>query len=659
MSLGLNQASVDDTMDIDSGTVNYPSLPPPSKDEHLESVEDNDNTSPDAKLPDASPLDENQKKNRRAVRKILDSAPNDLYGIANSSKSDTAKTIRKNLKEISLRVHPDKLPQRYHKQANQAQARVNGAREVLLDETKRARFDTEGFYEPPQPQEDKTNPDFHPNAWEDDLDLDSDSDDDSEDDSEDDDTSQRRPDEYIKKVYAQATPWVQEVLKNGGTFDRNQSGKKNIKWTESREFNDIKTKQEELNQKIMVYNESKKVKKTQHTFDITTAHLFNSMQANPYIEKWKKDHFDRNALEWIVYFSRNIHRLNKEKGYPLEWNFKSFEDQDPSDKSRDTQDQPEKEGGLSDAEDDASTNGSSASQDSQSQEIKPLKPGFTPDGEKIVGKLPKIVYSGYSDLSIITECKFFVEVHLSNRKNKSISDIELRTEADIGFEAAQSYLNDIPEEEQAELIDIPKKQKGQYKRQFQGITGATAQEFKTRSNKKLPPTYIRGKFKDGAVIKEHFMTRTTLRTILGQKTADQLIQQHYNQYDVAVKEPPWPKFMDWQPARKAIRSGRSRREQEQSESESESEDNYTPINKRGRGRAPRSESESEENYTPINKRGRGRAPRSELQQNSQQNTGETNLSLEETVSKEVAKAMAQMMVQIQQEMKNMSVGNQT
>ena len=36
-----------------------------------------------------------------------------------------------------------------------------------------------------------------------------------------------------------------------------------------------------------------------------------------------------------------------------------------------------------------------------------------------------------------------------------------------------------------------------------------------------------------------------------------------------------------------------------------------------------------------------------------------NLSLEETVSKEVTKAMAQMMVQIQQEIKNMSLGNQT
>ncbi|KAK6592208.1 hypothetical protein H4I96_12068 [Botrytis cinerea] len=345
------------------------------------------------------------------------------------------------------------------------------------------------------------------------------------------------------------------------------------------------------------------------------------MQANPYIEKWKKDHSDRNALEWIVYFSKNIQRLNKEKGYPLEWNFKSFEDQDPSDKFRDTQDQPEKESGLNEAEDDASTNGSSASQDSQSQEIKPLKPGFTPDGEKIVGKLSKTVYSGYSDLSIITECKFFVEVHLKNRRNQSIYDIELRTEADIGFEAARSYVNDIPKEEQAELVDIPKNQRGQYKQQFQGITGATAQEFETISNKKLPPTYVRGKFKDGAVIKEHFMTRTTLRAILGQKTADQLIQQHYNQYDVTVKEPPWPKFMDWKPARKAIRSGRSRREQEQSESESESEYSYTP-----------------------NKRGRGRVPRSELQRNSSQNAGEMNLSLEETVSKEVTKAMAQMML---------------
>ncbi|KAJ8058415.1 hypothetical protein OCU04_012604 [Sclerotinia nivalis] len=637
MSLGLNQARVDDVMDIDGGNVNYPPLPPSSEDEHLDSVEGSDNTLPDGKAPDVSPLDENQKKNRRAVRKVLDSAPNDLYGIANSSKSDTTKTIKKNLNEISLRVHPDKLPQRYHKKANLAQARVNHAREVLLDPTQKARFDTEGFYELPRPQEDTTNPDFHPNAWEDDLDLDSDSDSDSDSDNEDDDSSQGRPDEYIKEVYAEATPWVQKVLINGGIFDRNQSGKKDIQWTESREFNDIKTKQEEFNQKIKAYNESKKVKKTQYTFDITTTHLFYSIQANPYMEKWKKDHSDRDALEWIVYFSKNLQRFNKEKGYPLEWNFKSFKDQDPPDKFHDTQDQPEKEGGPGDAENDASTNGSSASQDSQSQEIKPLKPGFTPDGEKIVGKLPKIVYSGYSNSSIITECKFFVEVHLSNRKNQSISDIELRTEADIGFEAAQSYLNDIPEGEQAELLDIPKNQKGQYKRQFQGITGATAQEFETISGKKLPPTYIRGKFKDGAVIKEHFMTRTTLRTILGHKTADQLIQQHYNQYNVAVKEPPWPKFMDWKPARKAIRSGRSRREQEQSESESESEDNYTPINKRGRGRVPRSE----------------------LQRNSQQNAGEMNLSLEETVSKEVAKAMAQMMVQIQQEIKNMSVGNQT
>ncbi|KAF7893439.1 uncharacterized protein EAF02_000977 [Botrytis sinoallii] len=107
------------------------------------------------------------------------------------------------------------------------------------------------------------------------------------------------------------------------------------------------------------------------------------------------------------------------------------------------------------------------------------------------------------------------------------------------------------------------------------------------------------------------MTRTTLRTILGHKTADQLIQQHYNQYDVAVKEPPWPKFMDWKPAGKAIRRGRSRREQEQSESESESEDNYTPTNKRGRGRVSQSE----------------------LQRNSQQNVGDMNCSLEEQYQK--------------------------
>ncbi|EDN92166.1 predicted protein [Sclerotinia sclerotiorum 1980 UF-70] len=664
MSVLLNQARVeDDPMELDqNSSVTHPNLDPSQN-----SLEHASPVSPlSPKVPSASPLspkvpsepiekptnEEPLKKPakglRRAIRKILNSAPNDLYGIANSTKYDSPVTIKKNFNKISKLVHPDRVLEKFKIRATIAQA-------MLLDPSRRAKFDTEGVYTAPQAEEDRNNPDFAPNAWDDDSDLDSDSDSDDGDEDEDegeDEGSQDPPDEYIKSVYAEATTWVQQVLKKGQTFNRNPTGEKEIQFSESKEFEDIKTKQKEFNEKIKAHNESKKVEKTRHTFDITTVHLSNSEMAKKYVEIWTKNKSDLPAFEFIVYYSNNIKRVNKEEGYPLEWNFYSFKDPAPSNipnESVKDQDQSKKKGKSSGAGKDAGTNGSSGSQGSQSQEIKPLKPGFTTDGEKIVGKLPKTVYSGYTDTSIITECKFFVEVYLQNQKNQSIFDIELRTEADIGFEAARSYLYDLPEEEQVELLEISKNKKGEYRRKFQVITGVTAQEYGTLSYKRLPPTYVRGKFKDGRATKEYFMTRTTLRTILGHDTADQLIQQHYNQYDIEVKEPPWPKCMDWKPTRKAIRGGRSLREQEQSDSESE--ENHTSKINKGRNRIARSETPNEiETLTQTVEK---------LKQDSQQNDEERNRLMTETVSKEVAKAVAQMMMQIQQEFQIMSIKNQT
>ncbi|CAD6446255.1 1c046ada-0b87-407a-a382-ba992f0ebb5a [Sclerotinia trifoliorum] len=659
MSVLLNQARVeDDPMELDqNSSVTHPNLDPSQNSlEHASPVSPLSPkvpSEPIEKPTNEEPLNKPAKGLRRAIRKILNSAPNDLYGIANSTKSDATKTIKKNLNRISKLVHPDKVPKEFDIRATIAQARINNAREVLLDPSRTTKFDTEGVYTAPQAEEDRNNPDFAPNAWDDDSDLDSDSDSDSDDGDEDEDEgSQDPPDEYIKSVYAEATTWVQQVLKKGQNFNRNPTGEKEIQFSESKEFEDIKTKQKEFHEKIKAHNESKKVEKTRHTFDITTVYLSNSEMAKKYVEIWTKNKSNLPTFEFIVYYSNNIKRVNKEEGYPLEWNFYSFKDPAPSDipnESVKDQDQSNKKGKSSGAGNDAGTNGSSGSQGSQSQEIKPLKSGFTTDGEKIVGKLPKTVYSSYTDTSIITECKFFVEVYLQNRKNQSIFDIELRTEADIGFKAARSYLYDLPEEEQVELLEIYKNEKGRYRRQFQGITGVTAQEYETLSDKRLPPTYVRGKFKDGRATKEYFMTRTTLRTILGHQTADQLIQQHYNQYDIEVKEPPWPKCMDWKPTRKAIRGGRSLREQEQSDSESE--ENHTPKINKGRNRIARSETPNEiETLTQTVEK---------LKQDSQQNDEERNRLMTETVSKEVAKAVAQMMMQIQQEFQIMSIKNQT
>ncbi|KAF7894679.1 uncharacterized protein EAF01_010129 [Botrytis porri] len=606
---------------------------------------------PDPPKPDSPENEKISKKQRLEIKRILDLVPGDLYGIAQSKKNDTVSKILKSLRGSSLLVHPDKVHKDYRKKATKAQGLINEASEILSDTEKRAKFDQFGKFDIPKPKKSnssKKNPDFFKNAWDDDSDLDSDSGDEEEDMNDGDKSS--LPDDFIQNIYAKATPWVEEVLKKGQVFNPNPPGKKSVTWTESEEFRKIHAKQKGYNEEIRAHNESINAAKNIHTFDITRAHLFNRANAEQYIQAWKKDNKDRLALRWIVYYSSAIKKVNKSEGFPLEWNFMRFrgsknENQGNKGEKAKHDNKGSGKSGTKEPENDQE-DAESENQDSEMQDVRPLTAGYTLAGEKIVGKLPRIAYGIYDDSPTIIDCQFFVEVELQNSNNQSVFDIELRNEVDVGFDAAQIYISEIPEEEQVSVLEILKREKGQWKRKFQGITGVTARESETLSFKKLPPTYVRGKFKDESGEKEYFLTRTTLRTIVGKKMADQTIQLYYDQYDKDVKQPPWPKSLDWKPAQKLIRS-----RQDDSEVESEEEDYNTIKRYRKKGRShdlQPPDPESTQVQALVNKV-------EELQQKDE----ERNRIIMETVNQAIGQAVAEAMLKMEQQFQDMKMGNST
>lgn len=547
---------------------------------------------------------------------------------------------------------------------------VNEARNILLDKKKRANFDKNGYSRTmsPKSNDDKKNADFFRNAWDEDSELDSDSDEENDNDGNNHDNDSSPPDAYIKKVYAKATLWVKDILVKGQTFNQNPTGKKPIQWTESVEFQTLQKNLKTSNDAIKAHNKEIKVDQYRHCINITP-HLSNRGMADRWIKDWEDHHTDELALRWIIFYYKEINKHNKAQGYPLEWNFRKFNEHEPRRKNNEEAKQTKKgqknqkkqeaenEEPEDQEEDQEAENNESKNQEedeeegqepenkeSESQEMKPVLPGYTLSGERIVGKLPRKVYSSYEDSYIISDCKFFVETELQNLHGQTISDIELRTDADIGFEAARKYLADISEDEQISLLEIFKHEKGKYKRSFEGITGVTAREFETPSFRRLPPTYVRAVFRDESGTYERFITRTTLRMMLGKSSADQVIQQYYAQYDEEVKQPPWPKCLDYKPTQKLIRS-------RQDDMDLDSEDGDNPANNKIRGSLGQEpKSQDVDKIAALTK------TVEKLQQESEQK----NRLIQEAIVKAVNDTVTAAMAQLQQQLQGMNVGgNQT
>ena len=290
----------------------------------------------------------------------------------------------------------------------------------------------------------------------------------------------RPPLTFHKVIYKKATPFFEQLLK-----DTN-----NVKALEELDG---------LNNFIKVYNESTKASKNNCIIKYNTVNE-NFKLGKEQAAVLVADPTNMDALEKINKIHRALENFNKAHGYPKEWIFQIPSIDDRAGQSKDK---------------------AASSVVSQSA----WAPGLTREGEPIVGY--RKVGWGH---------QFIVQ---TGSKDKPLYD--LRSGSEIGKRARDGFLNMEGEKTFLSDKNIDIDDLGEYK-QVLGVAMKSIQTKTIGVGFRYPVTFVLALFeksdtKNGGKSQEQkWITRTTLRKILGKKDADADIQEHYDSQGL---EKPW------------------------------------------------------------------------------------------------------------------------
>ncbi|KFY31835.1 hypothetical protein V493_00753 [Pseudogymnoascus sp. VKM F-4281 (FW-2241)] len=432
------------------------------------------------------------KEQREAINRVLKLPENHYYRILGLLQSCTEEEIKKRYHKLCLLIHPDKNK---FSDASKAFHRIQTACTVLSNPTERQSFDRlQKAYQPPH--KDPFGEEFHDNAFGNDSDTE------SEEGFE--NYGPSVPDEVCMKIYERATPYIRNLQRN--TFLDE----------------DTKAALDNLNKEIGEHNESHGLtEERKYDFYIDYGIIATNLDlARPYAERLKSNPDDGQALQWVIYYQNVVTNHIREKGYPNSWVIVRSEDgrEIENDVDMNPPARPASEG--------------DADEIKYALQKYSFKPGYTSDGERILGCCPVYRTSWVDGVESFHHGYFMIE------KPGELNPVALMSSADVGRQATLGYLQ-LPDDEKYDLRDNDYKYDQRDTIAFRRVIGFASnppQSKEIKSGFRYPTGYVLAMFDYGKGEVPLPMTRGKLRMIMGVKAADKEIARFY---EITKLTPPW------------------------------------------------------------------------------------------------------------------------
>ncbi|KFY68438.1 hypothetical protein V496_01060 [Pseudogymnoascus sp. VKM F-4515 (FW-2607)] len=434
------------------------------------------------------------KEQREAISRVLNCDEKNYYKILKLPPSCNANDIRKSYRKLSLSIHPDRNK---FSDASKAFKRIQTAYAVLSDLTERQAFDRlQASY---QPNEDLFGEEFHENAYGNDSEIENS----DEGNGYDADRGPLAPDETCMEIYEKATPYIRSIQRNVLLDDASKAALDHLNKEigEHCERNGITD-----DRKYNVYIE------------------YGPLGANmdflrPYAEKLNSDPNNGEALRWVKYYQNAVTKFFQDRGYPKSWAIARNENGE-------------------EVENDVVMRSPGVTSEAHAIEVRSalqkslFKPGFTSEGERILGCSPVIKKNRYTGHESFEHGYFVVE------KRGELNPIALFSSADLGYQAVQGYL-DLPEEQKCDLRETKYVHNPQDTRAYRGVIGFASNPLVSKELKsgfRYPVGYALVTFDYGSGPQDFVMNRGKLRKILGERKADSDIARFYK---ITGLTPPW------------------------------------------------------------------------------------------------------------------------
>ncbi|OBT55962.1 hypothetical protein VE04_03613 [Pseudogymnoascus sp. 24MN13] len=439
------------------------------------------------------------KEQREAISRVLKFNEKNYYRILKLPQTCQAKDIKRRYRELCLAIHPDKNK---FSDASKAFKRIQTAYKVLSDPTERLVFDRlQAGY---QPKGDLFGEEFHRSAFGDN----SESENSDEGNGDDADTGPLAPDETCMEIYEKATPYIRSIQRNILLDDTSKAAL------------------DHLNKEIEEHCKRNGI--TDHrkySVYIEYTPLGTNMELlRPWAEKLKSDRNSGGALKWVEYYHNAVTKFFQERGYPKSWVIERNEMGEEIENDIVMTSPTSQRAGV--------TSEAQAIEVGAALQKYSFKPGFTSNGERILGCCPVFRTSWVNGTLTFSHGYFVVE------KRGELNPIALVSSADLGRQAILGYL-DLPDDQKCDLRENHYVYNQRDTRAFRRVIGfaSNPQESKeVKSGFRYSTGYALCIFEYDSGSQEILMNRGKLRKIMGERAADKEIARFY---EITRITPPW------------------------------------------------------------------------------------------------------------------------
>jgi hypothetical protein len=401
---------------------------------------------------------------------------------------------------------------------------------------------------------------------------------------------ENKPDRFRKNIYKEATPFIQNVLRDPD----DSTSKEQIQI---------------LNKRITKQNQREGFRKDDFHINLRVLESIGRL-AQDAAASVKQDPNDKEAGKEFQKLEKQLEKWVRVNSYAPEWLV--FQNDEPekgepsSSKKKDKGKGREGESSSSKKNNKDKKNKKRDPTSSIGNELSKTKvdwkPGETRKGEKILGYRPFEKTNYATGKKSVNGYQFIIE------KEGQPNPIALVSGEDIGRQALRAYIR-LPERQKKDIRYSEKRYTWDDEEEFDElienfdkILGFACKPFKTKtegSNAKYPDGYALQSFKDGS---QDIVSRQCLRNVFGRKDADNQITEFYEDID---ETPPWliePEAIfkkkskrlthGWEAKRR--RKSRRRDEESQSDSDSDSDASSMFVSRRRTKRPARRRTRSDE-----------------------------------------------------------------
>lgn len=412
---------------------------------------------------------------------------------------------------------------------------VKDAYDVLSDESKRAAHDRARIAEGGRgdnDQEQGFDEEFDSSAY-------AESDSDDADELDEDDDHQQEPDAFRKKIFEQATPYVNKVLANRRdteTLEEIDDLNKQIRLKNQEEglrneksflipFNVLVALGLEFSVVRSNLRKNKDDQDAWNKLDALNEQLQKLRRVNHYPQSWRLQKISGRQAE--DYKDARTDRVNGADGHPITTSKKT--DTRSGTTSESTQATGSKatnsqatgsDAASSQATSSGSSLGKEASDKGEDLENRHLVPGLTKNGDKILGYRPFYQTNRRTGSTHLHGVQFVVE------KRGSPNPIVLLSGAEVGNRVTDAYLG-LPDSQKKDVRHSEEKYSYEDADNFEKLLGFATKAMNALSISEPTtryPGYGLVKFKTGEV---DILSRTAFRKMLGKKDADDEIETFF------------------------------------------------------------------------------------------------------------------------------------